>query len=44
MRRLQTLQALIPYTERHLHRLDQLLTRSFIVDATLVGMDMLNSV
>ena len=40
--RLQTLQALEPYTQRHLNRLDQLLTRSFILDAALVGMDTIN--
>ena len=38
----QTLQALEPYTQRHLNRLDQLLTRSFILDAALVGMDTIN--
>ncbi len=36
------LQALIPYTERHLGRLDTLLTRSFIVDHLLRAMDSLH--
>ena len=38
---MQTLQALEPYTQRHLSRLDQLLTRSYVVDATLLGMEAL---
>jgi hypothetical protein len=40
----QTLQALEPYTQRHLTRLDQLLTRSYILDATLASMDTLDVV
>jgi U3 small nucleolar RNA-associated protein 13 len=35
------LEALIPYTERHFQRANQLLTQSFIVDYTLQNMDLL---
>lgn len=35
------LEALLPYTERHLQRADQLVTNSFILDYTLQSMDLL---
>ena len=39
---MQLLQALIPYSERHLARLDTLVTRSYIVDYILRSMDSLH--
>jgi U3 small nucleolar RNA-associated protein 13 len=36
------LEALIPYTDRHLERMDRLLQQSFLLDYTLHGMNMLH--
>jgi len=38
-----TLEGLVPYTERHFTRVNQLMTNSFIVDFTLESMDIFGS-
>ncbi|KAI9289951.1 WD40-repeat-containing domain protein [Umbelopsis sp. AD052] len=40
----ELIDGLLPYTERHYQRIDDLLTQSFIVDYTLHAMDMANPV